>query len=113
MKIWGRANSINVMKVLWTADECGLKYERINVGLAFGGKLDISQNWTSPHATHDRGTAGDIAGLYTTSECATENSVVIDEFLTFCSAEGAVSSDTYNEGGYAHCNFADPSTYPH
>jgi len=26
MKIWGRANSINVMKVLWCADECGLKY---------------------------------------------------------------------------------------
>ena len=22
MKIWGRANSINVMKVLWCADEC-------------------------------------------------------------------------------------------
>ncbi|TAJ30015.1 MAG: glutathione S-transferase family protein [Reyranella sp.] len=37
MKIWGRANSINVQKVLWTADECGLKYERIDVGGAFGG----------------------------------------------------------------------------
>jgi glutathione S-transferase len=37
MKIWGRANSINVMKVLWTADECGLKYEREDVGGAFGG----------------------------------------------------------------------------
>jgi hypothetical protein len=24
MKVWGRANSINVMKVLWCADECGL-----------------------------------------------------------------------------------------
>ena len=23
MKIWGRANSINVQKVLWAADECG------------------------------------------------------------------------------------------
>ena len=39
MKIWGRANSINVMKVLWCADECGLKYERENVGMAFGGWL--------------------------------------------------------------------------
>jgi glutathione S-transferase len=37
MKIWGRANSINVQKVLWAADECGLKYEREDVGGAFGG----------------------------------------------------------------------------
>ena len=42
MKIWGRANSINVMKVLWTADECGLKYEREDVGMAFGGN---DQKW--------------------------------------------------------------------
>jgi glutathione S-transferase len=53
MKIWGRANSINVMKVLWTADECGLKYERINVGLAFGGNdqkwyLDMNPNDVVP-----------------------------------------------------------------
>ena len=37
MKIWGRANSINVQKVLWAADECGVKYERTDVGGAFGG----------------------------------------------------------------------------
>ena len=37
MKIWGRANSINVMKVLWAADECGIAYERTDVGGAFGG----------------------------------------------------------------------------
>jgi glutathione S-transferase len=37
MKIWGRANSINVMKVLWAADECGVKHEREDVGGAFGG----------------------------------------------------------------------------
>ncbi|MFO1080142.1 MAG: glutathione S-transferase family protein [Reyranellaceae bacterium] len=37
MKIWGRANSINVQKVLWAAAECGLKYEREDVGGAFGG----------------------------------------------------------------------------
>jgi len=36
MKIWGRANSINVMKVLWCADECGVKYDREDVGGAFG-----------------------------------------------------------------------------
>lgn len=37
LKILGRANSINVMKVLWASDECGLQYERRDVGGAFGG----------------------------------------------------------------------------
>ena len=36
LKIWGRANSINVQKVLWCADELGLHYERYDVGGAFG-----------------------------------------------------------------------------
>lgn len=36
LKIWGRANSINVQKVLWLADELNLNYERIDAGLQFG-----------------------------------------------------------------------------
>lgn len=36
-RIWGRANSINVMKVLWGCAELGLAYERIDVGGPFGG----------------------------------------------------------------------------
>ena len=53
MKIWGRANSINVMKVLWAADECGVSYERENVGMAFGGNdqkwyLDMNPNGVVP-----------------------------------------------------------------
>ena len=36
LKIWGRANSINVMKVLWCADELKLDYERVDAGMAFG-----------------------------------------------------------------------------
>ncbi|MBV8391890.1 MAG: glutathione S-transferase [Alphaproteobacteria bacterium] len=53
MKIWGRANSINVMKVLWCADECGLKYDRVDVGMAFGGNdqkwyLDMNPNGVVP-----------------------------------------------------------------
>lgn len=53
MKIWGRANSINVMKVLWTADECGLRYTREDVGMAFGGNdqkwyLDMNPNGVVP-----------------------------------------------------------------
>ncbi len=37
LKIWGRRNSINVQKVLWTAEFCGLPYDSIEVGGAFGG----------------------------------------------------------------------------
>jgi len=36
LKIWGRRNSINVQKVLWTCAELGLAYERVDAGLAFG-----------------------------------------------------------------------------
>lgn len=36
LKIWGRANSINVQKVLWCCQEIGLEYERIDAGLHFG-----------------------------------------------------------------------------
>ena len=53
MKIWGRVNSINVMKVLWCADECGLAYDRVDVGMAFGGNdqkwyLDMNPNGVVP-----------------------------------------------------------------
>ncbi len=34
--IWGRLNSINVQKVIWTADETGVAYQRIDAGMAFG-----------------------------------------------------------------------------
>jgi glutathione S-transferase len=36
LKIWGRANSVNVKKVLWAAEELGLEYQRIDAGLQFG-----------------------------------------------------------------------------
>jgi len=36
LKIWGRANSINVQKVLWCCGELNLKYERIDAGMKFG-----------------------------------------------------------------------------
>jgi len=36
LKIWGRANSINVQKVLWCCGELGLEYERIDAGNEFG-----------------------------------------------------------------------------
>ncbi len=36
LKIWGRPNSINVQKVMWTVGELGLAHERIDAGMAHG-----------------------------------------------------------------------------
>ena len=36
LKIWGRANSINVQKVLWCCAETGVAFERIDAGMQFG-----------------------------------------------------------------------------
>ena len=36
LTIWGRANSVNVQKVLWCCDELGLPFDRIDAGLQFG-----------------------------------------------------------------------------
>lgn len=49
MKIWGRANSINVQKVLWAADELGLAYERIDLGGKFGGNDDPAYRTKNPN----------------------------------------------------------------
>ena len=35
--VWGRKNSINVQKVMWTVAELGLACERKDVGGPFGG----------------------------------------------------------------------------
>lgn len=37
LKIWGRATSINVQKVMWAVDELGIAHERIDAGGPFGG----------------------------------------------------------------------------
>ena len=36
LKIWGRLNSINVMKVMWCVEELGIAHERIDAGLQHG-----------------------------------------------------------------------------
>lgn len=40
LKIWGRQNSSNVKKALWTAQELNLDYERFDLGGQFGGLND-------------------------------------------------------------------------
>ena len=37
LKIWGRRNSSNVQKVMWTVGELGLAHERVDIGGEFGG----------------------------------------------------------------------------
>ena len=36
LKIWGRTNSVNVKKALWTIEELGLSYERVDAGMQYG-----------------------------------------------------------------------------
>jgi glutathione S-transferase len=36
LKVWGRANSVNVQKVLWCLSELNLRYQRIDAGMTFG-----------------------------------------------------------------------------
>jgi glutathione S-transferase len=56
--IWGRANSINVQKVMWTVGELGLRHERIDVGGEHAG-LDtaayaaLNPNRRVPTLVHD------------------------------------------------------------
>jgi glutathione S-transferase len=40
LRIWGRANSVNVQKVLWCLRELDLAFERIDAGMAFGRNRD-------------------------------------------------------------------------
>jgi glutathione S-transferase len=42
LKIYGRRNSINVQKVMWTIGELGLEAERIDAGLQFGV---VKEDW--------------------------------------------------------------------
>ncbi len=61
LTIWGRKNSINVQKVMWTVGELGLAHERKDVGGPFGG-LDtpeygaLNPNRLIPTIEDDNGT---------------------------------------------------------
>ncbi len=49
LKIWGRTNSINVQKVMWTVGELGLDFERIDAGGAFGGLDTVEYGRMNPN----------------------------------------------------------------
>jgi hypothetical protein len=83
-----------------------------DMALPLGGKFDIQRTWTSPHIAHDRGTAVDVAGPGS-GQCPAGNQVVLADFLQACIANGASATHSIPEGNHAHCNWADPATYPH
>ena len=49
LKIWGRANSTNVKKVMWAAEELGLPYTRVDAGGAFGVVNDPDYRALNPN----------------------------------------------------------------
>ncbi|MGN6651612.1 glutathione S-transferase family protein [Trinickia sp.] len=49
LTIWGRANSVNVQKLLWCCDELGLPFERVDAGLQFGRVNDPDYRELNPN----------------------------------------------------------------
>ncbi len=49
--LWGRANSSNVMKVVWLMEELSLPYQRIDVGGPFGRTHDADYLAMNPNST--------------------------------------------------------------
>ena len=49
LKIWGRANSINVQKVMWLVDELQLPHERIDIGGPFGKNREAAYLAMNPN----------------------------------------------------------------
>jgi len=48
LKVWGRANSSNVAKVMWAIAELELAHERIDIGGEFGGTGEPSYRRLNP-----------------------------------------------------------------
>ena len=58
LKIWGRANSVNVQKAVWAAAETGVVFERVDAGMAFGKNnedwyLELNPNGKIPLLQHE------------------------------------------------------------
>ncbi len=50
LTIWGRANSVNVQKVLWCLAELDLPFKRIDAGMQFGRTRDADYLAMNPNA---------------------------------------------------------------
>ena len=49
IQIWGRANSVNVQKVLWCCRELAVSFERIDAGMQFGRNGDADYLAMNPN----------------------------------------------------------------
>jgi len=61
LMIWGRANSVNVQKVLWCLSELDLAYERIDAGMQFGRTREPDYLAINPNARVPTLVDGDYA----------------------------------------------------
>ncbi|GLR88346.1 glutathione S-transferase family protein [Bradyrhizobium iriomotense] len=50
LTVWGRANSVNVQKVLWCLTELDLAFERIDAGMQFGRTRDAEYLAMNPNS---------------------------------------------------------------
>ena len=49
LKVWGRKNSSNVQKTMWAVGELGVAYERIDIGMEFGGNDEPAYRALNPN----------------------------------------------------------------
>ena len=49
LTLWGRANSVNVQKVLWCMAELDLAFERIDAGMQFGRNTEADYLAMNPN----------------------------------------------------------------
>ena len=49
LQIWGRANSVNVQKVLWCSRECDAAFTRIDAGMQYGRTQDADYLAMNPN----------------------------------------------------------------
>jgi hypothetical protein len=79
-----------------------------DMGLPFGGRFDINQDWEGPHYEHDRGKAVDV-GDSSAPQCATKGTgipVPMKENLRItCVTNGALDFLSYLETGHIHCSW--------
>jgi glutathione S-transferase len=61
LTIWGRANSVNVQKVLWCLAELDLPFERIDAGMQYGVTLEAHYLAMNPNARVPTLVDGDYA----------------------------------------------------
>jgi len=69
LKLWGRINSINVQKVLWTLAELNVAYERTDAGLQFGVVNEPFYRRMNPNAACRRSRTTDSCCGNRTQSC--------------------------------------------